>query len=112
MHNREVKQFLRGREPAVTITPKIQELVVGSDLTFAASNNLAGPLIYQWRFNGTNIVGQTNATLVVSNAQEANLGKYSVALTNPSTGETITSAPAILRLPGFPQITVQPQRQI
>src|SRR3989442_7473136 len=106
------KQFLTVTEPVVTITPRIQELVVGSDMSFTVSNNLSGPLIYQWRFNGTNIVGQTNATLVVSNAQVANLGKYSVALTNPASGDFVISAPALLRLPGFPQITVQPQSQI
>jgi len=83
-------------ELAVTITPKIQELVVGSDMTFTVSTNLTGPLIYQWRFNGTNIVGQTNATLVVSNAQEANLGKYTVALTNPASGDFVISAAARL----------------
>ena len=96
MGNVRVKQFLTNTEPNLTITPKIQELVVGSDLTFAASNNLTGPWMYQWRFNGTNIVGQTNATLVVSNAQEADQGKYSVALTNPASGDFVISAPARL----------------
>src|SRR5262249_35830060 len=40
-------------------------------------------LSYQWRFNDTNdIVGATNASLTVSNAQSASAGLYSVEVTN------------------------------
>src|SRR3989442_12695613 len=73
MNKVAAKQFLTVTEPVVTITPRIQELAVGSDMTFTVSNNLTGALIYQWGVNGTDIVGQTNANRVVGDWQEANL---------------------------------------
>lgn len=42
------------------------------------------PITYQWSFNGTNIVGETNATLVLSNVQTNNAGSYRVTVSNPS----------------------------
>ena len=39
-------------------------------------------LTYQWQKNGTNILGETNATLVISNVQVSNVGFYTVLLTN------------------------------
>jgi hypothetical protein len=49
---------------------------------------------YQWKFNSTNLVGQTSSTLVISNAQPANAGSYTVDVIN--LGGTVTSQPAQL----------------
>ena len=40
------------------------------------------PLGYQWRLNGTNLIGATGSSLVVSNIQSGQLGNYSVLVTN------------------------------
>ncbi len=40
------------------------------------------PLSYQWPFNGPNIDGATNATVVITNVQASNLGTYSVLVMN------------------------------
>jgi hypothetical protein len=42
----------------------------------------AGPLQYQWRFNGTNLPNATNATLVLTNARVMDTGNYTVAVSN------------------------------
>src|SRR4030095_6306164 len=40
------------------------------------------PLSYQWRLNGVNLAGQTNATLTISNAQLGNGGTYTAVVWN------------------------------
>ena len=53
-----------------------------------------GPLTFQWRFNGTNINGATNATLPLSNVQLSDKGFYSVLTRNPA--GFVASEPAYL----------------
>jgi len=40
------------------------------------------PFKYQWKFNGTNLVGQTGATLTISAAKLLNAGNYMVQVSN------------------------------
>jgi hypothetical protein len=40
------------------------------------------PPIYQWMFNGTNMMGATNSILAVSNVKLSSLGQYSVIANN------------------------------
>ncbi len=54
--------------------------------------------------------GQTNSSLAISNASQANLGEYFVVLSNSS--ETVTSTIVNLNLLYPPAITNQPQDQI
>lgn len=69
----------------------------------------ASPLSYQWRFNGNNLPGATNATFSILNAGTANLGNYTCVITN-SCG-TVTSAVATLTHNAGLQITSQPTPQ-
>ncbi len=55
-------------------------------------------LSYQWQFDGTNIAGATNATLVLYNVQLASGGSYT-AIAADSAG-SVTSAPAVLTVTG------------
>ena len=50
------------------------------------------PLNYQWQFNGTNIVGATDAVLSLTNLQLANDGFYDVVVSNSYGGMTSTDA--------------------
>src|SRR5262249_37224571 len=66
-------------------------------------------LQYQWVFNGTNLPGATNATLVLTNIQSNQAGTYAVNVSNlvgqlASTGATVTVL-------GPVQIISQPQSQ-
>jgi hypothetical protein len=79
-------------------------------VTFTVSQTGSLPIYYQWRFNGTNLTGQTASSLSLTNIQLVSAGAYSVLVTNA--GDAITSQVAILTvLGGFtpPTITSQPQ---
>jgi hypothetical protein len=64
---------------------------------------------YQWRLNGTNIDGATNAALTLANAQAALAGSYSVVVCND--GGCVTSSEATLAVVQLPGINSQPQSQ-
>lgn len=49
-----------------------------------------GPIRYQWKFNGTNIPGATNADLVFDPILMANAGSIAIAVTNSSSPSTRT----------------------
>jgi uncharacterized delta-60 repeat protein len=52
------------------------------------------PFSYQWKFNGADLPGATDSTLVITNTQPAHLGNYSVVVRNA--GGSATSAIATL----------------
>lgn len=66
---------------AITAQPADQIVDAGATVTFTAS--AAGTaLAYQWRFNGADLPGQTNRSLVLPNAQPADAGHYLLVVTN------------------------------
>ena len=69
-----------------------QTIMAGQSVTFDAYA-FGVSLTYQWRFNGVNIVGATNATYTVNNAQAGNAGNYSVVVSNPAGSVTSNNAP-------------------
>jgi photosystem II stability/assembly factor-like uncharacterized protein len=81
---------ITGAPTAPIIINQAQSLVVnpGSNATFTVGANGTPPLRYQWFFNGTALGGATNSALVVTNVQAANLGNYSVVVTNLTGGAT------------------------
>ena len=54
----------------------------GSSATFTAIVGGTVPLSYQWKHNGSDVPGATNAFLVVANAQHADMGAYQLQVTN------------------------------
>lgn len=86
--------------------PTNQTALVGSTVTFTVIAGGTTPLSYRWRFNGTNLVGATSATLSLSNVQFTNAGLYSVTVTN--TAGLALSSNAILTIVAPPAITLQP----
>lgn len=54
--------------------------VLPATLSVAATG--AAPLLYQWRFNGTNLPGETNATLLLTNVTRLHNGPYQAAVSN------------------------------
>ena len=70
----------------------------------------AGTLHYQWRFFGTNLVDETNSTLVISNVTLGSDGPYTVTVTD-DIGSAISPA-AILTVRVPPVFMQQPVTQI
>jgi probable HAF family extracellular repeat protein len=68
--------------PIITTLPQSQTVQVGSNVIFTIVANGSPSPNYQWRFNGQNLAGQTAANLSLTNVQFANVGGYSVIVTN------------------------------
>jgi len=101
--------------PVIVNQPANQSILLGGNAVFAVTANGTPPLKYQWQFNGTNIVGATNATYTIPAVVATNTGNYSVTVTN-STGGVISSnalltviVPPVVSfqfLAGFPQLNL------
>ena len=82
--------------PAVVTQPQSQPAYVGADVGFAVLAAGNPPPLCQWQFNGVNIPGATNLSLVLTNIQLSQAGGYSALLSN-SRGST-SSATATLNV--------------
>jgi hypothetical protein len=89
--------------PFILVPPASQTVPNGATVLFTVSAQGAGTLGYQWFFNATNrIAGAISPTLTLNNVGAANIGDYSVLITN-AVG-TIMSPSASLRVLIAPQI--------
>jgi hypothetical protein len=95
--------------PVVTNPPASRTNVAGTTALFGVGVSGNGTLSYQWQFNGANITGATGTSLAIGNAQPANAGNYTVAVTNAAGGTT--SAVALLTIWVPPTAATQPQSQ-
>ncbi|MSU47867.1 MAG: hypothetical protein EXS37_02025 [Opitutus sp.] len=82
--------------PAFTLQPAGASVDVGASVTLTSLATGSPTPTYQWRKNGTNILGATASIFPISNAQVSDSGDYSVAATN-SAG-SVTSNPANLQV--------------
>jgi plastocyanin len=80
--------------PTIVTQPHSQAVAPGQDVTFTVSATGPPPLSFQWLFQGSEIVGATGSTLMLTNVQPAHAGSYSVVVNN-SFG-SVTSSPAVL----------------
>lgn len=88
------------------------DLVVrsGSNATFSVSASSTSIPRYQWRFNGADLIGATNASLAITNAQLDDAGEYRVLVTD-LIGQVL-SDPATLAVLVEPTIVEHPQSAI
>ncbi|HXU75130.1 MAG TPA: immunoglobulin domain-containing protein, partial [Methylomirabilota bacterium] len=80
--------------PVLVSSPSPATLTVaaGNQATFTIGTALGlGPITYQWRRNGTNLVGQTSQQLTLSNVRTSDAGSYDVVVSNG--GGSVTSLP-------------------
>ena len=89
--------------------PQSQSLAVGGTAVFRTVVNGTAPFSYQWRREGTNLVGATTDTLTLVSVRMADAGSYSVLVTNLA--GAITSEPAGLTVLEPPKIVEQPASQ-
>ena len=93
--------------PAITTQPQNQTVAVGSNAVFNVTANGSSPLNYQWKiFNGTNILGATNASLTLTNVQVNQAGNYLVQVTNAS--GSVLSSNAVLTVVALPPVISTP----
>ena len=76
--------------PAVTSQPASETRYVGETATFTAVVTGFPIPAFQWTINGTNILGATNQTLVLTNVQLTNAGSYVLHATNSLSGISTT----------------------
>ncbi|MBN2273598.1 MAG: immunoglobulin domain-containing protein, partial [Bacteroidales bacterium] len=91
--------------PVITDQPDPLTQCEGTDATFTVAATGTG-LTYQWRKNGTNISGATNAGYTINNITPADAGNYDVVITG--TCGTVTSNAVALIVQTAPVITNQP----
>ncbi len=94
--------------PTIMTPPQNRSVVVGTNVTFSVMANGTAPLSYQWRKNGTNLVGEVSASYTISNVQTDQAGSYSVIVTNVAGGVTSQNALLVIEqspLPAIPTFT-------
>jgi photosystem II stability/assembly factor-like uncharacterized protein len=95
---------------AIAAAPTNQTIALGGSAAFHVAAQGVPPLVYQWRFHGTNLPGANASSLLVTNVQAGNAGGYTVVVGDYS--GSLTSAVAtlsVIGLPVPPTIISQPQ---
>jgi hypothetical protein len=68
--------------PLITLQPQSVTAVAGDAVVFSVVASGTAPLRYQWRFNGGDFAGQTNADLVLNPVLPGQAGNYQVRVYN------------------------------
>jgi uncharacterized repeat protein (TIGR03803 family) len=102
--------------PVITSQPANQALLVGMAANFNVGIANNALMFYQWQENGTNLTdggqisGSATSTLTVSKVTLANVGSYSVNLSNAA-GILVSSNAALTIVPSAPVIVQQPTNE-
>jgi hypothetical protein len=89
--------------------PMSQSVVAGAIVTFSVSANGDPAPTYQWKKDGEPIVGETGATLTLSDVRLIDAGSYTVVVTNAA--GSIESQAGILTVSSPPRIGTPPLGQ-
>lgn len=95
-----------GDPPVITTQPQASAGLVSGTATLSVTASGTPPLHYQWRFQGANLPGATNATLVLGNLQLEQAGNYAVSVFNQFGSADSSNATLVVRY--GPTITLQP----
>ncbi|MCX7937523.1 MAG: immunoglobulin domain-containing protein, partial [Chlorobi bacterium] len=91
----------------ITAHPQSASACEGASVSFSVTAT-GSNLTYQWRRNGTNITGATQATLALSNITQAQAGSYDCVV-GGACGQPVTSNTAVLTISPQTTITAHPQ---
>ena len=95
----------------ITNQPISRSVPAGTNVAFVVGATGYTPISYQWRFNQTDLLGQTNTSLALTNVQSWNAGEYDAVVTNAYSA--LTSAVATLMvLPVAPTLVTQPVSRV
>jgi alpha-tubulin suppressor-like RCC1 family protein len=105
----ESSEFALNVRPLVILSqPVSQSILAGTTATFSVVAGGQFPMTFQWRFNNSDLMDQTNSILILTNVQPNQAGPYSVRVGNTSNTTTSSNASLIVRPL---TITAQPQNQ-
>jgi hypothetical protein len=76
--------------PSIAVQPTNNTVSPNGGVTLNVSAT-GGDLSYQWQFDGTNIAGGIGASLTITNVSAANIGVYTVIVSNAAGSVTSTS---------------------
>lgn len=82
--------------PNIVAQPQSQTVLGYTTVSFSVTPQGTPPFWYQWRFDGGDIPGATNQTLVITNVQGSQAGTYNVLVYN--TAGSVLSSNAILNI--------------
>jgi hypothetical protein len=68
--------------PEITTHPASQAVKAGTNATFSVTATGTPPLAYQWKFDNTDLSGETNSSLALIFVDWSDEGEYTVAVTN------------------------------
>ncbi len=98
----------RPSPPAIVEQPASTTVAAGGNATLAVTAVGEGTLTYQWRRDGTAVVGATSAALTLNNVSAAQTGDYTVVVTNLS-GSTASEFARVNTAPTGPRVLTQPE---
>lgn len=78
--------------PQLTATPESQIVQEGDSVTLAGDALGTAPLVYQWNHNGQPISGANSNVLALENITPADLGDYTLTITNACGAITTVAA--------------------
>lgn len=81
--------------PNITVQPVSQTVFAGQTVNFTVIATGTAPLTYQWRKDGTNLVGATSSTYSLAGVQTNQAGNYTVVVSN-AVGSVTSAPPAVL----------------
>jgi hypothetical protein len=98
--------------PSISVQPQSQTVTAGQRVSLTVTASGTPTPTFQWKRNGTDIVGATNSTLTIAVVQSNDAGSYTVVATNAagsvtSNAVTLTVSPTTTA----PTITTQPTNQ-
>jgi hypothetical protein len=98
-------------DPAIVRQPLATNYATANNRVFLSVGAIsAAPLTFQWRRDGTNLSGATNATLYLPAARASDTAVYSVLVSNAI--GSVVSSNAFLQVVGYPpSIQTQPAGQ-
>lgn len=92
--------------PSISAQPNSQTVVQGQSANFNVVATGTAPFNYQWKKNGTNILGANSASYSINITNASNSGQYTVTISNSSGSVTSNAAELIVQIPV--SITSQP----